>query len=79
MNNITTGKNVEKIIKECDKNNDGEIDYKEFLDAMGLTRWYACYLILDFVCFDWNSWKLFTESINEILISFWGSFYQNCC
>lgn len=29
--NISTGKNVEKIIKECDKNGDGEIDYKEFL------------------------------------------------
>ena len=28
MNNISTGKDVDKIIKECDKNNDGEIDYK---------------------------------------------------
>lgn len=27
MNQISTGKNVEKIIKECDKNNDGEISY----------------------------------------------------
>lgn len=27
-NNIATGQDVEKIIKECDKNNDGEIDYK---------------------------------------------------
>lgn len=32
-----TGKNEEywqKIIKEVDKNNDGEIDYMEFMDMM---------------------------------------------
>jgi Ca2+-binding EF-hand superfamily protein len=27
-NNISTSKDISKIIKECDKNNDGEIDYK---------------------------------------------------
>lgn len=27
-NSIDTGRDVDKIIKECDKNNDGEIDYK---------------------------------------------------
>lgn len=37
-NNISTNKDVDKIIKECDKNNDGEIDYKEFMEAMGLVK-----------------------------------------
>ena len=37
-NNIATNKDVDKIIKECDKNNDGGIDYKEFMDAMGLLK-----------------------------------------
>ena len=36
---IQTDKNVEQIILECDKNNDGEIDYKEFLEAMGFKKW----------------------------------------
>ena len=30
-----SGKAVQELINECDKNNDGEIDYKEFMEAMG--------------------------------------------
>lgn len=39
-NNLNTGnaKSVEQIIDECDKNKDGEIDYKQFLEAMGLKK-----------------------------------------
>ena len=33
-----SGKAVQELIDECDKNNDGEIDYKEFLEAMGLKK-----------------------------------------
>jgi Ca2+-binding EF-hand superfamily protein len=32
--NLSVSCNVDKIIQECDKNSDGEIDYKEFLEAM---------------------------------------------
>ena len=35
MNYTFTEKEVEMIIKECDKDGDGVIYYKEFLEIMG--------------------------------------------
>ena len=32
------GSDVDQIIENCDKNKDGEIDYLEFLEAMGLKK-----------------------------------------
>ena len=33
-----TVSSIEKIIEECDKNKDGEVDYREFCEAMGLKK-----------------------------------------
>jgi len=29
---------IDKIIKDCDKDHDGEINYREFLESLGITE-----------------------------------------
>lgn len=35
---ISNTTSLDKVIASCDKNGDGEIDYHEFLDAMGFKK-----------------------------------------
>ena len=54
---------MEKIIKECDKNNDGEISYNEFLEAMGLKMWK----LLDVLKIVWKDSSLNDTSLLFII------------
>ena len=31
---------LDQIVESCDKDKDGEIDYNEFLEALGINKWF---------------------------------------
>ncbi len=40
------GKDVDEIMKDCDSNGDGKIDFEEFVNAIKKSKWNPWFLII---------------------------------